>query len=38
LPDHLVEKRRRELVLGGLPPPQSGEHLTQAEQIEMIDE
>ncbi len=33
-----VEKRRRELMLGKLPPPQPGKHLTQAEEIEMIDE
>jgi hypothetical protein len=33
-----VEKRRRELVLGNAAPPQPGEHLTHAEQIEMIDQ
>ena len=29
VPNHPVEKRRRELVLGRLSPPQPGEHLTQ---------
>src|SRR3984893_5173892 len=33
VPNHSVEKRRRELVLGNPPPPQPGEHLTHAEQI-----
>lgn len=33
-----VEERRRELMLGKLPSPQPGKHLTQAEEIEMIDE
>ena len=31
-----VEKRRRERVVGKLPAAEPGEHLTQAEQIEMI--
>ena len=38
MPNHSVEKWCRELMVGEPPSPKSSEHLSHAEQIEMINE